>query len=161
MKKISPNTRVEIAITFLAILFGVILIFSGLRQAVFNAWQSGTALMWGWIQSLVDGLIVYWSKFTLFDFLGWLLILGAIIFSISKVRTHFQDRPDYEATDCPRCGSDIHRVHRSSWDRLLGRTMLPNSRRYQCVNHECGWNGLRRKRHRSESGFPDRVVVKE
>jgi predicted RNA-binding Zn-ribbon protein involved in translation (DUF1610 family) len=42
---------------------------------------------------------------------------------------------------CPNCGSDIHRVHRHTADRIAN-WFVP-VRRYRCWNKECEWSGLR------------------
>lgn len=41
---------------------------------------------------------------------------------------------------CPRCGGEVSRVRRNLRDRIVG--VLEDVRRFQCVNPECGWQGI-------------------
>jgi predicted RNA-binding Zn-ribbon protein involved in translation (DUF1610 family) len=104
----------------------------------------------------VEGLILFSMKFTVMDFLGVVFVIGAIGFIVFRIRHHFRNDSEYAATNCPRCGSSIMRVHRSPFDRLLGMTILPHSRRYRCKNKSCGWEGLRHQRYHSGPSTPDR-----
>jgi hypothetical protein len=78
---------------------------------------------------------------------GWLLLLLVIPFAIYRVRYRFSVSEHWRASVCPKCGSEIQRVHRGFLDRLLSHTLLPSARRYRCENADCNWNGLRRRRH--------------
>jgi hypothetical protein len=85
------------------------------------------------------------------NFLGLLLILSAAVLAIWHGRYRFVQSDYWQAVECPRCGSELHRIHRNTWDRVLSRTLLPGSRRYRCNNPDCGWSGLRGRRE-SERG---------
>ena len=50
------------------------------------------------------------------------------------------------ATECPRCGGPIIRVHRRPGDRLFKNLLLVRIARYRCDNLNCGWEGLRKPR---------------
>jgi len=57
-------------------------------------------------------------------------------------------RPLRDTTrQCPRCGGELHRVHRTPADRLLSH--IVHVHRYRCTNPRCGWQGLRRRHHRA------------
>ena len=88
----------------------------------------------------------YIARFGLGDLLGWLLVLGGLVFVFWRGRHHFYRSAYWKAVDCPKCGSGLHRIHRTTWDRFLSRTLLLGARRYQCKNPECGWSGLRDRR---------------
>lgn len=70
-----------------------------------------------------------------------------LVYITWRVRYHWRHNEGIRATNCPRCGADIYRVHRSAFDRILSATLLPSARRYRCSNRECNWSGLRRRRH--------------
>lgn len=50
-----------------------------------------------------------------------------------------------DSRQCPRCGGELHRVHRIPADKLLSR--IVHVHRYRCTNPRCGWQGLRRRHH--------------
>jgi predicted RNA-binding Zn-ribbon protein involved in translation (DUF1610 family) len=93
--------------------------------------------------------------FSLFDLLGVAIIVGASFLLYNRARYRYRTNPNNTATVCPRCGSQIKRIHRSSFDRLLSKTFKPNARRYSCVNSACGWDGLRVKRYRPEQSLEE------
>jgi len=80
--------------------------------------------------------------------LGSGLALGAALFMAWQVRLRFLRSAYWRASTCPRCGSAIHRVHRSPMDKAVSKVFLPHGRRYRCENAACGWTGLRKARHR-------------
>ncbi|MFM8319723.1 MAG: hypothetical protein ACKOC5_02325, partial [Chloroflexota bacterium] len=82
---------------------------------------------------------------------GAALALFSLIFVIGRVRYHFQTAERWSSTFCPRCGAELYRVHRSSFDRLLSHTLLPSARRYACSSRDCSWSGLRRHHFHSHS----------
>ena len=45
---------------------------------------------------------------------------------------------------CPRCGKDIHMIHRTWADRLASFALRGHLQRYRCFN--CSWTGLHRQR---------------
>lgn len=79
--------------------------------------------------------------------LGVLIVIGMIVFVVWRIRYRFFNSDHFKATVCPKCGSEIHRIHRSVIDRFLSVTFLPYARRYGCGNRDCNWSGLRRRRH--------------
>jgi len=48
---------------------------------------------------------------------------------------------------CPRCGGELHRIHRTPADKLFSR--IVDVHRYRCTNPRCDWQGLRRRHHRA------------
>jgi hypothetical protein len=71
----------------------------------------------------------------------------ALAYLIWRIRYRFTHTESLQATVCPRCGGELHRIHRSWLDRFLSATLLPTARRYQCANKDCRWEGLRRRKH--------------
>ena len=43
--------------------------------------------------------------------------------------------------ECPRCGGDVRRIHRTRVDRLVD--LVVPVRRFRCTGDECGWAGRR------------------
>jgi hypothetical protein len=157
MKKMFRKYRLESIV--LLMVSGVVILrvgnfgIQGFLQRIFIG---SIALLQNFFQRTIDWLIAFSRSFTLMDFLSVVLVLGAIGFLFWRIRYHFRRDPDYEAIACPRCGSAIRRVHRTSIDRILGKTFLPNSRRYRCSNKSCGWSGLRHQRYHSDGSVSDR-----
>lgn len=52
--------------------------------------------------------------------------------------------PKRHAHECPQCGGAVHRVSRTSLQRLLA--VLFPSKRYRCADPSCQWEGLLRSR---------------
>jgi len=92
---------------------------------------------------------------TVSDFLGILMILLAVEFIVWRIRYRFRTNKRLQTDACPKCSGPIRRIHRRWWDRVLGATLLPEARRYSCMDPNCGWRGLMRRhvhhhRHSSE-----------
>jgi uncharacterized paraquat-inducible protein A len=159
MKKFLREYRVEL-IALAAALLGVFLLTEQFEiRATLRAWLSALANgLWLGLNALIDRLLVYLKAFTLSDLLGWLLVIGAIVFTFWRARLRFVSSTYWQSKVCPRCGSSVMRVHRHSLDRLLSATFLPDARRYRCTNAACGWSGLRHHEphvhHSSRPQFP-------
>lgn len=94
---------------------------------------------------IAQSIAAFFSRFSLIDLLGALVAAAAAIFLLWRIRVRFMKSNRWLAKACPRCGSPIVRIHRSVWDKILGFTILPHSRRFNCPS--CKWSGLR---HRGE-----------
>jgi hypothetical protein len=81
---------------------------------------------------------------------GVIIVLAMVAFVVWRIRYRFFNSERFKATVCPKCGSEIHRIHRSLFDRFLTWTLLPFARRYGCENPDCNWTGLRRRRHHEQ-----------
>lgn len=86
--------------------------------------------------------------------------LSAVLVLIWVIRWQFLNAKTWSPSECPKCGSELHRIHRTSFDRLLSQTLLPEARRYRCENPYCHWDGLRRHR-REEPHRHHRTVPPE
>jgi len=51
---------------------------------------------------------------------------------------------------CPRCGTPVHRIHRTFTDRVVGLFSRPAATRFVCPR--CGWTALAPDRHRRGGG---------
>jgi hypothetical protein len=78
--------------------------------------------------------------------IGAVLVVGAGVFIVWRVRVRFLSSAHWSATVCPRCGSPIHHAHRSLLEKAASKVFLPHARRYRCAQAECGWSGLRYSR---------------
>jgi hypothetical protein len=99
---------------------------SGLAQSIDRAGRA------------ITGLI---ARVSLADGVGAVLIFGACLVLLLRVRWRLMRSEALTATDCPVCGGRLHRVHRRLFDRMLS-WYLP-VRRYRCADPKCGWGGLR------------------
>lgn len=151
MKKILQDYWLEIMVLLVAFL-GVVLLAgnAGTAGAVKTRMLNSFADLQQSITGSLNRLDGYVASFTAFDLVGWLLVALMLYFVVVRMRRRFRNNPENAATVCPRCASQIRRVHRSTWDRILANTILPNARRYACTNKRCGWSGLRHQRYRLE-----------
>jgi hypothetical protein len=92
----------------------------------------------GHVDDAVADLI---ARITLSNALGFVLVLGAGIAIVLRVRWRLVQTESLTTLRCPRCGGSIHRVHRRLGDRAISWFVLV--RRYSCWNRECRWCGIR------------------
>ena len=117
-----------------------------IREVLRSVYYNAISLLGSWTQNSSTTAQNYLAHFSPSDLLGGVLVLAGLAFVIWRGRYHFYRSEFWKAVNCPKCGSVLHRIHRSSWDRFLSRILLRGARRYQCKNPECGWSGLRQKR---------------
>jgi hypothetical protein len=125
------------------IVFAIFLLLEQMQiRRTLVGWIRGSAQ---WVDDLlesalgaVEGLA---TSMTLSDLLGLLLLAGAAIFVVWRLRWRLTTMPRFIDRKCSRCGSDLHRVHRRRFDRVLN-VFVP-VRRYRCKNRACRWQGLR------------------
>lgn len=159
MKKFLKDYWVEIVIGISAI-FGAILLFGnfggqgGGRRGLLGSVREIQSLF----SDAFNGLVNYLLNFSLFDLIGWILIIGAFLIVFRRIRWRYRHNPQRAATVCPRCGSAIKRRHRSAWDRFLGKTVMPDCRRYLCSNPNCRWTGLRHQRYMPEPQITEKEL---
>jgi hypothetical protein len=75
------------------------------------------------------------------DLVGIVLLAAAVIFALGRLRWRLLTLTRFSERACPRCESDLHRIHRRPGDRLLN--LFVPVRRYQCKNRDCRWRGIR------------------
>ena len=159
MKNFLKEYRVEIITAIIAIL-GIFLLVERIEIRAsllnFSSWLYTTGK-----ELALEGfknLSAYITAFTVSDFIGWILLILAGAFIIWRVRYRFLRSRFWRIKNCPRCGSPLHRIHRTPFQRFLTRFFLPNGCNYLCANKDCGWSGLRRRiRHKraSQVHLPD------
>ena len=86
------------------------------------------------------------------------LVFTGIAAALWRFRSKFLNSDHWNASACPKCGSSLHRIHRTGFDRFLSRSILPDARRYLCSDRECGWKGLLRHIHRTEIELSRRLI---
>lgn len=116
-------------------------LFTGLRRSV--AWVSGL------ISAAVAGVAGLIRRTTVSDLIGYLLLVLVAALVVWRVRWRIMTSPRLTEMRCPQCGSELHRVHRRTRDRIVG--LLVPVRRYGCRNASCGWRGLRVRQPHHES----------
>ena len=136
MKGILKEYWVEIV----ALLVGII----GVGMVVFDIGAVKVAIngLAGFAKQIVSGISSLLMNFSLNDLFGLLVALAALAFIYWRVRYRVKKMKRWTAYNCPKCGGELHRVHRSTWDRIVSVILLPHARRYRCENSDCGWNSL-------------------
>jgi hypothetical protein len=81
------------------------------------------------------------NRLALSDLLGLLLLMAAAAAMVYRVRWRAMHTTSLTAIRCPRCGGEVHRVHRRTADRII--SWIVPVRRYRCSNRECRWEGRR------------------
>jgi len=112
--------------------------------------------------NLLDGAMLHFvARTTVADAIGYLLILGAAVAVLLRIRWRLMRAPSLASVLCPRCGADLHRVHRRKLDHAID-WYVP-VRRYRCANQQCNWDGLRiaRSSHRRRSAPPPQQAPSE
>jgi predicted RNA-binding Zn-ribbon protein involved in translation (DUF1610 family) len=86
------------------------------------------------------------DRLTVANLAGFVLLIAFLAIFAWRGRGRLANSALLSAEACPSCGAELHRIHRSAFDRLLGRLSGIPLRRYRCNNETCGWQGLRRRR---------------
>ncbi len=163
MKKFLKNNWVEL-VALLAVILGAILV---VERALIRTWyQTALALPIKGIGSALSQffqqIFTYLSQLSTSELIGYSLVFFSLFFVLFRIRYRFLTSAYYREPTCPRCGSDLHRIHRSTLDRLLSKVLFPHARRYLCKKNECGWTGLKniergRRKSRQEEESLDSV----
>jgi hypothetical protein len=131
------------AAVVLAISLGVLLVVA--RAGVWRAaegWFRQTLRSIGRLgPASIDWLTGLAGRLTVSSLLGAFLLAVAAYVLVRRVRWRVMTSPRYTTRECPRCGGELHRVHRTRLDRALN--LLVPVRRFRCRNRECRWEGLR------------------
>jgi hypothetical protein len=117
-----------------------------IRQTVLAWLRQGLQSVSTLGDSLYQGVASLIRRTTLSDLTAYIILLVVIVVALWRTRWRLMRLPRLAAQECPRCGSELHRIHRRFRDRLLG-LFLP-VRRYQCKNRDCRWHGLQTSRPR-------------
>jgi hypothetical protein len=112
-----------------------------IRATLMRWTQQGMAILFDSVGRVANALMAFVARTTLSDALGLVLLAGALMAILLRVRWRLLRTPALTVIKCPHCGSVIHRVHRHGGDRLV-RWFVP-VRRYRCANRKCRWSGLR------------------
>jgi RNase P subunit RPR2 len=142
MNKFLKEYRVEI-IALVVIALGVFLLVEPfeIRESLM-AWAARLAEQ---AKVFSDKMVALIIRVPLSDWVGSILLLAATVFVAWRMRYRFMKSKTWRGTTCPKCGSSLVRVHRTRFERLLSRIVLPHGRRYKCSNSECNWSGLRHR----------------
>ena len=141
--------RVEILIVALvAVAIFLLVERMQIRETLFGWLQRAVAALESLGGGLVRGLVNLVRNTTLSDLTGYVLLLLAAAFLLWRLRWRLMTMPRFTARRCPRCGGDVHRIHRRPIDRLLN-LFVPVAR-YRCKDRECRWAGLRVRSARHE-----------
>lgn len=148
--------RFEI-IWFAVVALGVFLVFERLhiRRNVLRWLGAAAAAVLHGIGHVDEAVAAFVARTTFSDAVGYVLILGALVALVLRVRWRLMRSPRATALRCPKCGGEIHRVHRTNMDHVISG-FVP-VQRHRCANRECRWRGLRVVPPKTAS--PDAVTV--
>lgn len=130
---------------------GLFLLFErmSIRESL-SAWFNATAArLLGGLQQLDGNLDVLIERVSFSDVFGVLLIAGAVVAILLRLRWRLLSDPKLTTAACPKCGGPVHRVHRTTSDHLIS-AFVP-VRRYRCSNDACRWRGLRVGKHHASA----------
>jgi predicted RNA-binding Zn-ribbon protein involved in translation (DUF1610 family) len=134
----------EIVIAVLALLAIFLLVERmEIRQTLFSWLQTGIAWLEALIAGFGQGVVRFVGNTTLSDMLAYLLLVAVVVVLGWRIRYRVLASPRLSETQCPRCGSGLHRIHRRWRHRVL--SLFIPVRRYRCTDQACGWQGLRVK----------------
>lgn len=141
--------RIEVFIVLL-VAFGIFLLVEQMqvRQTILGWVRRALQAMSHLGSAILPRVMDFVQATTLSDLLGYLLLLLAIAMVVWRARWRLMTMPRFTTRQCPRCGSDLRRIHRHRLDRVLD--LLVPVARYRCKNSECRWSGLRVKKARHE-----------
>jgi predicted RNA-binding Zn-ribbon protein involved in translation (DUF1610 family) len=132
----------EILVAVLAMLAIFLLVEQmDIRQTLFSWLRSGVAGLEALLGNLGQGLTRFVRNTTLSDLVAYLLLVAVIVLVGWRTRYRLLTNPRLSELRCPRCGGELHRIHRR-WRHRVLNLVLP-VRRYRCADQSCGWQGLR------------------
>ena len=149
MRRFLKEYRVEL-IALLVALLGIFLLVEqfDIRVSIYKTLGWLVTSLNQFVQISWERMLGYFSSFTLSDLIGWILIIGTLVFVAWRARYRFLRSGYWRSTTCPKCGSSLERIHRKRFHHLLSKTLLPHGRRYGCTNTECNWTGMRHRHRR-------------
>lgn len=130
-------------IGLVVVLLGVFLVFERMNiRTSLLSWLRNTAASLlrgaGRVDNLVNDFL---ARTSLSDAIGYALILAALIILVLRFRWRLRHSARLTLLTCPKCGGNLHRVHRTRLDHMIN-TFVP-VRRYRCAQRSCNWKGLR------------------
>jgi hypothetical protein len=163
MRKLFRDYRIEILAGLFALLGVLFLSLRGVIAAFFARNGQEISAFGRIILQLLDGWVIQARQgLSISTVLAYLAVFLALVMIAWRIRVRFLTSVSWKATICPRCGNEIHRVHRNWFDHFLSLTLLPSARRYRCANEKCRWSGLRRRRpHETHSLTVDLEPLQE
>jgi hypothetical protein len=134
--------RVEMAVVMLVLLAAFLLVERiHIRQTLLHWLRQGIQGLSSFGGSIIRGFLTIVQNTTLSDLTAYVLLLAAFVFAALRTRQRLMTSPRLTTHECPRCGSELRRIHRNGMDRLLN--LYVPVRRYKCGDHDCQWQGLR------------------
>ncbi|MCU0489917.1 MAG: hypothetical protein MUE67_13340, partial [Anaerolineales bacterium] len=126
MKKFFRNNWVELT-ALLAVILGAFLV---IERALIRRWfQNSMAFTLKEVGSglgqFVKQIVTYLGQLTVTELIGYFLVFLSLLFVLFRIRYRFLTSDFYREPTCPRCGSDLNRIHRSGLDRFLSKTFFP------------------------------------
>lgn len=144
-RRIWQDWWVEIVVGFL-ILLAIFLLAErmNIRETLYGWLLAAVNGLESLIAAFARGLVRFVQGTSLSDLVAYVLILVVVALLGWRTRYRVLTNPRLAQIQCPRCGSDLHRIHRR-WHHRLLNLVIP-IRRYRCKDPACGWHGLRVKR---------------
>jgi hypothetical protein len=115
--------------------------YSQIRYAMDRAASQAANAVGPRAHSLTDKIAAFFNDLSPAEIIGFILLLIALIAIAYRLRWRVTHSKSLTQLSCPRCGGDIHRVHRHTADRIIN--LFVPVRRYRCWNEACTWSGLR------------------
>lgn len=91
----------------------------------------------------LQGIIHFFTSVESSDIVGYILIFVAFLLYVYALRNRTIERYS-ELYECPECGSDLNRVHRTTFQKSAGAILRLKIRRYRCKS--CDFDGLHIRR---------------
>jgi len=144
-RRVWQDWWVEIVVAILILLAIFLLVEQmNIRKALY-AWLLAVADgLRGLLAAFARSLARFVQNTTLSDLVAYVLLLVVLALIVWRTRYRLLTNPRLAQIQCPRCGSELHRIHRR-WHHRLLNLFIP-CRRYSCKDPACGWRGLRIKR---------------
>jgi len=141
-RRIWQDWGVEIVVGFLIMLAIFLLVEQmDIRETLFAWLLAAIDGLQSLIAAFARGLVRFVQGTTLSDLVAYVLILAVVVLIAWRTRQRVLTNPRLAQIQCPRCGGDLHRIHRR-WHHRLLNLVIP-IRRYRCQDSACGWRGLR------------------
>ena len=128
----------EIVVLFLFVT-GIFLLLEKMKikRVIFNIFQGIIIYIKNIIVAILSFIATIVSSIEISDLVGTIFILIALIMIFRRIRLRIFQRFS-QLSECPKCGQDLQRAHRTIKQKLLGWILYAKVKRFSC--NKCNYH---------------------
>ena len=135
------NYEITVLLLFLSGLF-LLLEKMNIKKELFNILKKVILFIKDIIIYILSIVVKIIRSIEISDLIGMILIAMAFIMVIKRIRSRFIQKFS-QLSECPKCGEDLNRAHRTTKQKLLGWLLYVKAMHFSCK--KCDYHGLQIK----------------